>query len=330
MEDLISVIVPIYNRDRYLHETILSVLNQTYTNLEIILIDDGSSDNVLKIIKHYEKLDKRIKVITQKNVGICLTMKNALAFSSGKYIARCDSDDVNELDRYEKQLKFLKENNFDMVGCYIKCFGTGREGQKRYLEQCVNKPMRTYEEQKNRILLGKPITGSTMFCKSEVLKEILPFKKDCSIIEDFYLSVMLHKAGKRISILEEEKLNYRVHNENLSLSGDKRLLEKHTEVAFTHLFKDIINESRRVIIFRKSDEKESILRILLKFFSDKINKFKIITESEVQEFFMNNMNEITDAEGNVIFYGMSFRNCVKPFIECGKYVPYKNIFLSGS
>ena len=330
MEDLISVIVPIYNRDKYLHETILSVINQTYKNLEIILIDDGSSDNVLKIIKHYEKLDKRIKVITQKNVGICLTMKNALAFSSGKYIARCDSDDVNELDRYEKQLKFLKENNFDMVGCYIKCFGTGREGQKRYLEQCVNKPMRTYEEQKNRILLGQPITGSTMFCKSEVLKEILPFKKDCSIIEDFYLSVMLHKAGKRISILEEEKLNYRVHNENLSLSGDKRLLEKHTEVAFTQLFKDIINESRRVIIFRKSDEKESILRILLKFFSDKINKFKIITESEVQEFFMNNMNEITDGEGNVIFYGMSFRNCVKPFIECGKYVPYKNIFLSGS
>lgn len=330
MEDLISVIVPIYNRDKYLHETILSVLNQTYTNLEIILIDDGSSDNVLKIIKHYEKLDKRIKVITQKNMGICLTMKNALAFSSGKYIARCDSDDINELDRYEKQLKFLKENNFDMVGCYIKCFGTGREGQKRYLEKCVNKPMRTYEEQKNRILLGQPITGSTMFCKSEVLKEILPFKKDCSIIEDFYLSVMLHKAGKRISILEEEKLNYRVHNENLSLSGDKRLLEKHTEVAFTQLFKDIINESRRVIIFRKSDEKEGILRILLKFFSDKINKFKIITESEVQEFFMNNMNEITDGEGNVIFYGMSFRNCVKPFIECGKYRPYKNIFLSGS
>lgn len=330
MEDLISVIVPIYNRDRYLHETILSVINQTHKNLEIILIDDGSSDNVLKIIKHYEKLDKRVKVITQKNMGICLTMKNALAVSNGKYIARCDSDDINELDRYEKQLKYLKENNFDMVGCYIKCFGTGSEGQKRYLEQCVNKPMRTYEEQKNRILLGQPITGSTMFCKSEVLKEILPFKKDCSIIEDFYLSVMLHKAGKRISILEEEKLNYRVHNENLSLSGDKRLLEKHTEVAFTHLFKDIINDSRRVIIFRKSDEKESILRILLKFFSDKINKFKIITESEVQEFFMNNMNEITDGEGNVIFYGMSFRNCVKPFIECGKYVPYKNIFLSGS
>lgn len=330
MEDLISVIVPIYNRDRYLHETILGVINQTYKNLEIILIDDGSSDNVLRIMKHYEKLDKRIKVITQKNVGTCLTMKNALAFSSGKYIARCDSDDINELDRYEKQLKFLKENNFDMVGCYIKCFGKGSEGQKRYLEQCVNKPMRTYEEQKNRILLGQPITGSTMFCKSDVLKELVPFEKDCSIIEDFYLSVMLHKAGKRISILEEEKLNYRVHNENLSLSGDKRLLEKHTEVAFTQLFKDIINESRRVIIFRKSDEKEGILRILLKFFSDKINKFKIITESEVEEFVMNNMNEIVPSEGNVIFYGMSFRKCVKPFIECGKYVPYKNIFLSGS
>ena len=80
MEDLISVIVPIYNRDRYLHETILSVINQTYTNLEIILIDDGSSDNVLKIIKHYEKLDKRIKVITQKKYGNLFNYEKCFSF----------------------------------------------------------------------------------------------------------------------------------------------------------------------------------------------------------------------------------------------------------
>lgn len=330
MEDLITVIIPIFNRDIYLHETIDSVINQTYKNLEIILIDDGSSDNVLGIIKHYERIDKRIKVITQKNMGICLAVKNALAVSNGKYIARCDSDDICEPDRYEKQLKYLKENDFDMVGCYIKCFGTGKEEQKRFLENCVNKTIRTYDEQKDRILLGQPITGSTMFCRADVLKEILPFDKDSSIVEDYYLSVMLHKHGKRISILEEEKLNYRVHDRNLSLSGDKKLLFKHTEIAFRYLFKDIIKESKSVIIFRLSDEVDNILEILVKFFSNELHKFKILTEYEYYEYLVNNMNEIMDSKDKIIFYGISFRKIMKPLIECGKYELYKNIFLSGS
>ena len=79
MEDLITVVVPIYKREKYLHETMESILNQTYKNLEIILVDDGSTDNSLRIARYYERLDKRVKVITQKNMGICVAMKNALA-----------------------------------------------------------------------------------------------------------------------------------------------------------------------------------------------------------------------------------------------------------
>ncbi len=329
MEDLITVIVPIFNRDTYLHETIESILNQTYRNLEIILIDDGSSDNVLRIMRYYERLDNRVKAITQKNMGICLAVKNALAISNGKYIARCDSDDICELDRYEKQWNYLKENDFDMVGCYIKCFGTGTDGQKRFLENCVNKTIRTYNEQKDRILLGQPITGSTIFCKADVLREIMPFDKEASIVEDFYLSVMFHRHGKKISILEEEKLNYRVHDKNFSLSNNKNLLSKHTEIAFRYLYRDIIRESRSVIIFRIKDEVDSILEILVRFFSDELYKFKILTEYQYYEYLVNNMNEVMDEKYKVIFYGLSFREIVKPLIECGKYKLYENIFLSG-
>lgn len=330
MEDLITVLVSIYNRDKYLHETILSIINQTHKNLEIFLVDDGSNDNALRIIRDYERRDKRIKVITQKNMGMCLTTKKILSLSSGKYFARCDSDDVNELDRYESQLRYLKENNFDMVGCYIKSFGTGKEGQKTYLEKCVNKRMRTYEEQRDRIVLGQPITGSTMLCKSEVLKEVLPFNEYYSVVEDYYLSVMLHKAGKRISILEEEKLNYRVHNENLSLSDDKNSLNKHTEIAFLYLYRDVVKKSSNIIIFRKQEEKEGILRILNKFFKEDLYKVKIITENEVNEFFKNNISEIINIKDSVIFFGFSFGDFVKPLIEYGRYEFLKNIFLCGN
>ena len=74
IEDLVSAIVPVYNRDKYLHECIDSIINQTYKNLEIIFIDDGSTDNSLSILKHYERLDKWIIVMTQNNLGTCLML----------------------------------------------------------------------------------------------------------------------------------------------------------------------------------------------------------------------------------------------------------------
>ena len=329
IEDLITVVVPMYNRDTYLHETIYSILNQTYRNLEIFFIDDGSSDNCLSIAKYYERLDNRIKVFTQKNGGICVAMKNAVLQAKGNYITRCDSDDISELDRYEKQLDFLKENNYDMVGCYIKCFGSGSEFNQRYLEKCVNKPIRTYKDQENRFLLGQPITGSTIFSKTHVLRDILPFRKDCSIIEDFYLTVMLHKRGKRISILEEEKLNYRVHDKNLSLSGNSDLTKKHTEIAFNYMFKEHILKKKNILIFRYSNEKELIEDILNKYFSTCLHKIKIITEHEVDDFLSKHSDIFLDYKNTIVFYGMSFRNLVTPLLEWGKYTMFDNLFMSG-
>lgn len=159
MEDLITVIVPIYNREKYVAETIESIINQTYKNLEIILVDDGSSDNTLSIIKHYERLDSRIKVFVQKNMGICMAVRNAFRISSGKYIARCDSDDINELDRYEKQLKYLKENNYDMVGAYLKSFGNGSEAGKRGMENFNNREVRNKAQEWLRIYTGGTVGG---------------------------------------------------------------------------------------------------------------------------------------------------------------------------
>ncbi len=135
MRDLITVVVPIYNGEKYLRETIESILNQTHRKLEIFLIDDGSTDNSLKIARYYEKVDKRVKVFTQSNLGISMTMKRAVMYSNGEYIARCDQDDINELNRYEKQLLYLKENDYDMVGCYYKSFGNGN-GVICYKEKC--------------------------------------------------------------------------------------------------------------------------------------------------------------------------------------------------
>lgn len=331
MNPLLTIIVPIYNREKYLRESLDSVLSQTYKNLEIILADDGSTDNSLNIMKEYSRSDSRIKIITHKNIGICETIRRAVLISNGDYIARCDSDDVNEVDRYEKQLHYLLKNDCDLVGCYIKAFGDGNDFGKKYLECCTNKPVRNYKQQRSRIMLGQPITGSTIMCKASTIKEIMPFKKENSLVEDFYITVLFHKHGKKIGNLEEHKVNYRVHKNNLSLSGDVNLIMKHTEVAFEHLYKKYVDNAKEVIMFKLEVEKEWTLEIIQKIFGDGVKKFKIVTEKTNKEKLVYEILSLQKfSDGKIVFYGMSFKNLVESLIQSGNYVMYENIFLSGS
>lgn len=328
--ELISVIIPVYNRSTYLRETIESILHQSHDNLEVLLIDDGSSDNALNVMKEYEKLDPRVSVYTKRNGGICDVMRMGTLLSHGDYIARCDSDDVSTRSRLESQLRFLKENKYDMVGCYIKGFGSGRVDQIKYLEACVNKPMRSYEDTKKRFLLGQGITGSTVFSRREALLEVMPYDNRYSIIEDYYLSIMLYKEGKRISILEEKALNYRVHNENLSLSGNRDIIKKHTEVSFLHMFKNMIYKKKRVIIFRLRSDSDYIYEIIDKYFSDIKGRFHIVNEEECEGFILRNSHIIGEIYENIVFYGVNFLEIGKFFIKTYGYELYGNIFMSGN
>lgn len=119
---LVSVIIPIYNVEKYVKKAIESIQNQTYKNLEIIVIDDGSVDDTYKMVEKLAKDDNRIKLYkNQKNLKIVKTLNRALSLSSGEYIARMDGDDISALDRIEKKVRFLEENKeFDLVGCSMK------------------------------------------------------------------------------------------------------------------------------------------------------------------------------------------------------------------
>ena len=116
---LVSVIVPVYNVERYVTEAIESILKQTYKNLEIIIIDDGSIDNTFQIVKDLAKEDKRIRCYkNETNQKIVKTLNRTLSLANGEYIARMDGDDISAPDRIEKKVKFLEEHiEYDLVGC---------------------------------------------------------------------------------------------------------------------------------------------------------------------------------------------------------------------
>lgn len=119
----ISVIMGIYNCENTLNESIESVIKQTYKNWELIMCDDGSIDNSLKIAQNYEKIDKRIKVIRNKeNKGLAYSLNKCLEIAEGEYIARFDGDDICLPERFQKQIDYIKKNNLDFIGSYAKCF----------------------------------------------------------------------------------------------------------------------------------------------------------------------------------------------------------------
>ena len=124
--DKITVIVPVYNQAEFLDECILSILNQTYKNLEIILVDDGSTDNSLEICKRYQESDKRIKVIHKENGGLPSARNAGLDIAKGKYIMFCDSDDYYLPNSCELLLKEMTKRKADyVVGNYINCSEDG-------------------------------------------------------------------------------------------------------------------------------------------------------------------------------------------------------------
>ena len=114
-KDLISIIVPVYNTEQYLNQCLDSLLNQTYKNIEIIIIDDGSTDNSKEVLCEYEKKDLRIKIISQENQGLSKTRNVGFLESTGEYVMFLDSDDWIDVETCYAAVNEMKKNDVDVV-----------------------------------------------------------------------------------------------------------------------------------------------------------------------------------------------------------------------
>src|SRR6185369_4386478 len=121
---LISVVLPVYNGEKYLAEAIDSILGQTLTDFELIIIDDGSTDNSLAILKQYKQRDNRIRLIARENRNLATTLNDLIDLAQGEWVARMDQDDIALPHRFEKQLQWLEQTGADICGSSIRFFGT--------------------------------------------------------------------------------------------------------------------------------------------------------------------------------------------------------------
>tara|TARA_R110000787_G_scaffold184181_4_gene296051 strand:+ start:1593 stop:2630 length:1038 start_codon:yes stop_codon:yes gene_type:complete len=222
-EDLfISVVMPVFNCQDYIRESVDSILNQTFTKFEFLIIDDCSTDNTVKIIEEYS--DPRIKILKNiKNSGISRSLNHGISLAKGKYIARMDGDDVSLPNRFDKQLEFL-ENNSEVILCGSGFRVIGKNSETYFSEE--------HEDIKLALLKRNCIAHpSVMMRKSSLLKLETIYNSSMEPAEDYDLWVRLLPIGKLYN-LNEVLLNYRVHDLQVSEKNRTRQLSQAFEAKF--------------------------------------------------------------------------------------------------
>lgn len=170
-KSLISVIIPVYNVERYVEECLKSVLNQTYRNLEIIIIDDGSTDASAEICKRYALKDKRIIFLQQENQGVASARKNAFLHSTGEYVGFVDADDWIDSDLFEKMLQEIKD--YDLITTGIFCEYSERVVEMDRLETGVYDTVEKMNYLIDNMICykGKNIRGIIRSCYAKLFKQ---------------------------------------------------------------------------------------------------------------------------------------------------------------
>lgn len=211
---LVTVLIPCYNALPYLHEALESIIHQTYSNLEILCINDGSSDKTAEVLDEYAKLDKRIKVIhNETNIKLIATLNKGVQLAEGKYIARMDSDDISLPNRIETQLNYLENNkSIDIVSTGALAIS---EDNKILTEKSVRNTLP--ESSLFVSFLFRPIGHPELLGKSVVFKENLFKKEEYTIhTEDYELWTRLLRKGYKLANLKELLYKFRINSQSVS------------------------------------------------------------------------------------------------------------------
>lgn len=229
---LISVVMSVYNSEQFLKEAIESILNQTYKNVEFIIINDGSEDNSSEIIKSYMKNDDRIKLIDRENRGLAYSLNEGIKLAKGEYIARMDADDISVLDRFEKQIKAMNERDLDVCGGYIEEFyENGKTRIKKY-------PLYDNEIKFSLISLS-PFAHPSVMIKKSVFDKVIYNILEASQDYDLWTQMAIH--GFKMGNIQDVVLKYRIHSAQVTVQ--KRLKQKYITYQISKNYTDHLHSN---------------------------------------------------------------------------------------
>ena len=210
---MVSIIIPVYNVEKYLDKCVASVVNQTYTNLEIILVDDGSPDNCPAMCDQWQVKDNRIKVVHQQNGGLSHARNEGLKLATGEFIGFVDSDDWIEPNMYELLLSALQETNADIAVCNFYVESPSARGKIKKVERHERK-LYSSEEAMKLLIMGN--IRNTVWCKIYRRFVILNISfPDGKICEDHLWTPLVLGNAKLIVYINHSLYHYVYRSESL-------------------------------------------------------------------------------------------------------------------
>ena len=213
-EEIISVIMPVYNREKFVTTAIESVLNQSFKNLELIIVDDGSTDGTLELCNKYRDC-KNVKIFTNENHGCSYSRNFGMEKASGKYLMFMDSDDWIEPDMIKRMYDRMKEEDSDVVIC-----GVSMESSNHIDVMIPKLDKNGYSWFSDRALVANPV--NKLFKCEIIEKENLKFPEDIRFGEDLCFSVFYLLNCKKISLVRSALYHYILHDGNSINSFEKR------------------------------------------------------------------------------------------------------------
>lgn len=279
----VSIIVPIYKVEKYLNRCVESLVNQTYNNLEIILIDDGSPDECPKICDDWARKDSRIKVIHKENGGLSNARNAGMKIITGDYVCFVDSDDVVSIDMYKILIELLEKNDADMSICQYDKFSEDKEpvyttNSKQYIFN--------NNDALKELFCGKKVANAVWnkLYKRELFDDI-EFPEDINCGEDMYIIHRLIVKANIVAITDAKLYGYRVNREGsimntYSITTIDSLIKvsssRYNDLKDNKIIIPYLNGSRAKLIYNIhtwiTEEKNTDL-----FFSEKLlNEHKIL------------------------------------------------------
>lgn len=291
---LVSIIIPVYNGEKFINRCVNSLLNQTYKNFEIILINDGSVDDSLKIIKDYAKKYENIVCINQKNQGASIARNNGIKKANGQYIVFVDADDYVNSDYLEKLQKAIKNNDVAISG----------------FNRVVGDKIIYSKTPKNVLWSAFKYTSTWgKIYKTEFIKKNkITFLNNYKIGEDLYFNITVLSKTNKISILEYAGYNYYDNAESLTNTVNKNKNKRNTQML------DLLNNMN--IIFENKNKQSCVDSVTVYFFFLKTIIFYLITQRGIlnnKEYFMEYKKYFNFLEE----------------IECEYNIPEKMIYMVG-
>lgn len=241
----VSVVIPVYNVEKFLKECLNSIVNQSLEDIEIICVNDGSTDNSLEILNEYSLKDDRMKIISQKNGGHAVATNNGMAIAKGEYLYLMDSDDILELNALEELYNYAENKNVDFV--LFPAINYDNEEDKYYetdiysmnsIYNAVEDSIFSYKDL-GELIFEIPVTPWTKLYKNEFIKKINAKFPEGLIFDDnvFFWQIMFN--AKRISFYNKHLFIRRWYGYSSTTSGDLRFLDS---IDINNLIIDLFKE----------------------------------------------------------------------------------------